>query len=68
MIVHIVTQSRLYPELELDLTFEPAVEMVVTGMAEGVLKLVSPAKRETLMQRAKDLLNNEESPITNKTI
>ncbi len=42
--------------------------MVVIDMTEGVLKLVSPTKRETFMQRIKDLLNDEKNLITNRTI
>jgi hypothetical protein len=41
MIIYIIVQNRLYPELELDLIFELTVEIVVIGIVEGILKFLS---------------------------
>jgi hypothetical protein len=68
MIIYIVAQNRLYPELELGLIFELAVEMIVIGMTENIFKFSLSAKQEAFMQKIKNLLNNEKNLITNRTI
>jgi hypothetical protein len=42
--------------------------MVVVGIIEGIFKLASSVKQEIFMQKAKDLLNDEESSIIDRTI
>jgi hypothetical protein len=68
MIIHIVIQNRLYPELELGLIFKPAIEIVVIDITESIFKLALLAKQETFMLKAKNLLNDEKNPITNRTV
>jgi hypothetical protein len=68
MIIHIVAQNRLYPELELSLTFKSAVEIIVVDIAESILKFFLLTKQEILMQKIKNLLNNEKNSITNRII
>jgi hypothetical protein len=68
IIIYIVAQNRLYSEFELNLIFESVIKMVVVGIIENIFKFFSPAKQETFMQKIKNLLNNEESLITDRTI
>jgi hypothetical protein len=68
MIIYIVIQNRLYPKFELNLIFKLIIEIVVISIIEDILKFALPIKQEILMQKFKNLLNNEENPIINKTI
>jgi hypothetical protein len=68
MIVHIVIQNRLYLELELGLIFELAIEIIVIDIAEGIFRFALSAKREAFIQKTKNLLNDEENLITDRTI
>jgi hypothetical protein len=68
MIIHIIAQNKLYSKLELDLIFKSAVEMIVVDIVEDIFKFFSSAKQETFIQKTKNLLNDEESLITNKII
>jgi hypothetical protein len=68
MIIRIITQNRLYPEFELGLIFKSAVKIVVVDIIKNVLRFASPIKREILIQKIKNLLNNEKNSIIDRTI
>jgi hypothetical protein len=68
IIIHIVAQNRLYPKFELDLTFKLVIEMIVIGIIESIFKFFLSTKQEILMQKTKNLLNNEKNLITNRII
>jgi hypothetical protein len=49
MIIHIVTQNKLYLELELDLIFKLVIEMIVVDIIESIFKFALLTKQEILI-------------------